>query len=276
MKTSGTRNEILTRNPPVPEPESPLFVASFAKALRVLYAFGGNEARLSATEIARRSGLGPSAAQRFIFTLVTLGLLEKDERTRQYRLSARLLDFAYLFLRLDPLSAVAFSHLEALAHATGEHVNLSILDRADVIYILRVPGRARRQQPSFVGGRMPSFCTSNGRVLLAALPREEASRIVATCDRRPLTEFTLAAPAAIMQKVEEARAQGFALVDEESERGVVSIAAPVADGTGRVVAALSMPLAKGTWDAAAAVERVLPGLQRSAQELGWALAGVDL
>src|SRR5215469_8395482 len=94
------KDEILTRNPPRAELHSnPLFVNSLEKGVRVLYAFGGNESRLRAAEIARAAGLDTSAAQRFIFSLQALGFLEKDERTKHYKLSARLLDFAYLYLR---------------------------------------------------------------------------------------------------------------------------------------------------------------------------------
>ena len=177
MDKNWFQNEILTRNAPDALPGSPLFIGSLSKAMRVLYAFGGNKARLTATEIARESGLGASAAQRFIFSLTALGILAKDERTKQYRLSVRLLDFAYLFLRSYPLSTVTFTHLEQLSHLTGEHMSLSILDRADVVYIVRVPGREARAS-GLVGGRMPSFCSSNGRVMLAALPVEEARQIV--------------------------------------------------------------------------------------------------
>jgi DNA-binding IclR family transcriptional regulator len=276
MNKNIVKHEILTRNPPTPAPKSPLFISSLAKALRVLYAFGGDQPRLTATEIARASGLDASSAQRFIFSLTALGLLEKDARTKQYRLSVQLLDFAYLFLRAHPLSAVAFSHLEQLAHGTGEHMNLSILDRGDVIYVVRVPGTERREQPGLVGGRMPSFCTSNGRVLLAALPVEEARAIVEQTDRRPLTGKTITAPAAIMNKIQEARTQGYAIVDEESEKGLLNLAVAVFGAGHRAIAAINCPLPKRKWTVNDAVKRLLPEMNRTAQSLGRALLGTDL
>lgn len=275
-QASATRTEILTRNPAIPESDSPLFIGSLSKAVRVLNAFGGSKARLSATEIARLSGLGPSAAQRFIYTLTHLGFLDKDHRTKHYQLSARLLDFAYLYLRSDPLTSIAHTHLARLSHDTDFEANLSILDDADVIYVQRAPGRRRRDLPSHIGGRMPSFCTSNGRVLLAALPRQRAEAIVADANRTPLTAKTLTDPRDILAKIDEARRSGFAIVEEESEANVVTLAVPVCDRHGDTVAAINLVLPPGDKPAARAMAPLIDRLRGCADELGAALAGVDI
>jgi DNA-binding IclR family transcriptional regulator len=269
------RDEILTRNPSSWDDDGGLFVASLAKGLKVLYAFGGNESRLNAVKIAKLSGLDPSSAQRFIYTLTTLGALEKDERTKQYRLSARLLDFAYLYLRSDPLCAIAQPHLHNLSLATAEQVNLSILDRADVIYVARFPGAQERGTQSFIGGRMPSFWTSNGRTLLADLSKEQARAIVEAADRRPLTPHSKTDPTRILAEIDLARRQGFAVVDEESETGVLSIAAPVIEPGGRAVAAINLPLAKTKWSREAALDELLPEVLRAAQTIGRSLIGIE-
>lgn len=271
----AARDEILTRNPSSWDDDGALFVASLAKGLKVLYAFGGNESRLNAVKIAKLSGLDPSSTQRFIYTLTALGALEKDERTKQYRLSARLLDFTYLYLRSDPLCAIAQPHLHALSLATAEEVNLSILDRADVIYVARFPGADERGTQSLIGGRMPSFWTSNGRTLLAALPNEQARAIIEAADRRPLTRHSKTDPARILAELEFARRQGFAVVDEESELGVLSIAAPIIEPGGRAVAAINLPLAKRKWSREAALEQLLPELLRAAQTIGRSLIGIE-
>jgi IclR family transcriptional regulator, pca regulon regulatory protein len=275
MQPREAKDEILTRNPPTPGGDGPLYVGSLAKAIRVLYAFGGNESRLTARNVAQLSGLDPSATQRFIYTLTALGFLQKDERTKQYRLSARVLDFAYLYLRADPLCAIAHSHLHRLAQDTGEQVSLSILDRADVIYVDRLQGAEERDAQSLLGGRMPSFWTSNGRVLLAHIAKEEVQAILDSADLRPLTAKSLTNPQQIIAEVDVARKRGYAIVDEESELGVLSIAAPVIDPSGRAVAAINLPLAKRKWAEEVAVERLLPELRRTAQTVGRSLKGVE-
>lgn len=268
------RDEILTRNPPRDELFSnPLFVNSLQKGVRVLYAFGGNDSRLSAAEIARASGLDMSAAQRFIFSLRALGFLERDERTKRYKLSARLLDFAYLYLRSDPLVAVAHPHLVLLSQLIQEEVNLSILDDADVIYVARVLSREGRALPSLVGGRMPSFCTSNGRVLLAQLDPERAAQIVEMSDRRPLTSETVVEPALILRRISEAREQGFSIVEGESESGIVSVAVPILDAEGGPLAAINAPLIRGSRSKAEVRREILPALKKTADTIHRSLSG---
>jgi IclR family pca regulon transcriptional regulator len=184
------------------------------------------------------------------------------------------LDFAYLYLRADPLSAVATPHIHRLALESGERVNLSILDRADVVYVARQEGRRERDSQNLVGGRMPSFWTSNGRVLLAGLPRDEALDIIRTADRTPLTPRSSPDPEVLIARVDEARERGWALVDEESEVGVVSIAAPVIEASGRVIAALNMPVDRAEWTHEQVVEKLLPALLRTAEVIGRSLTGV--
>src|SRR5579862_929902 len=269
------KDEILTRNPPRSELDSsPLFVNSLEKGVKVLYAFGGNESRLTAAEIARASGLDTSAAQRFIFSLRALGFLEKDERTKRYKLSARLLDFAYLYLRSDPLIAVAHPHLVQLSQAIQEEINLSILDQADVIYVARVLSTEGRALPSLVGGRMPSFCTSNGRILLAQLDAAEAARIVAVSDRRPLTPETETETARILERIAEAREQGFSIVDGVSEPGILSLAVPILAGDGGPLAEINTPLIRGTRTKAEIRREILPQLKKSAEIIRRSLGAV--
>jgi DNA-binding IclR family transcriptional regulator len=265
----------MTRNPPrrTAAPGDRLFVGSLEKALKVLYAFGGEEPALTITEIARATGLNMSAAQRFTHSLTQMRLVDKNPRTKQYRLSPRVLDFAYFFLRSDLLTTVAHPHLLRLAMSTGEYANLSILDRADVIYLARLAGTQEREQPYLVGGRMPSFCTSNGRVMLAHLPIAEAREIVEQSDRRPLTPGSITDPARIMRRIAEARASGYSIVDEESEAGVISAAAAILDESGQPAGAINSPVPKRKWSLDRVESKLVPQLVRTADVISRSLSG---
>jgi IclR family transcriptional regulator, pca regulon regulatory protein len=278
MKPRRSKPEIMTRNPPrkaVADTDR-LFVNSLAKAIKVLDAFGGQEPQLTITEISRNTGLHMSAAQRFTHSLTQMKLLEKDPRSKLYRLSPRLLDFAYFYLRSDRLTSVAQPHLLRLAVATGEYVNLSILDRADVIYLLRLAGTQEREQPYLVGGRMPTFCTSNGRAMLAHLPEEEAREIVTESDRRPLTNASLTDPAKILRKVKEARDTGFSIVDEESEIGVISVGAAILDEAGLPAGAVNLPVSKRAWTVDKVRSNLAPQVVRVAETIGRSISGRTL
>jgi IclR family pca regulon transcriptional regulator len=126
-----------------------------------------------------------------------------------------------------------------------------------------------------IGGRMPSFWTSNGRTLLAALPNTQARAIIEAADRRPLTPHSKTDPTRILSELDLARRQGFAVVDEESEIGVLSIAAPIIEPGGRAVAAINLPLAKRKWSREAALDQLLPELLRAAQTVGRSLIGIE-
>lgn len=274
MKKRDPKPEILTRNPPRKVAAGDrLFVGSLSKAVRVLYAFGGTRSRLTTAEIAKATGLNVSAAQRFAHSLLTLGWIEKDARTKEYRLSPRLLDLAYLFLRSDPLTNVAYPHLVKLAVATGEYINLSVLDRGDVIYLIRLAGTRQREQQNLVGGRMPSFCTSNGRAMLAFLPEEEAREIIEQSDRTPLVDAALTDVAKIMRKIREARKDGYAIVDGESEEGVISVAAPILDAAGHPLGAINAPVSTRTWTVQRVRDKIVPQLLDTAEIISRSLSG---
>lgn len=277
MNASPPKQEILTRNPqPVTDlRKDRLFVGSLGKAVQVLYAFGGQEAALTTTEIAGITKLNVSAVQRFTHTLTVLGLLEKDHRTKQFRLSVRLLDFAYLYLRSDALGIAAYPHLRSLSRATEEFVNLSVLDRADVIYVVRLAGIHGREQRDLVGGRMPSFLTSNGRIILAYLPVDEVRQILQSADRRPLTPASVTEPGKILRKIKAAREQGYCIVVDESELGVASIAAPVFDHTGRPRGAVSIAVDKKQWPVSRLREELAPPLMETARLITLAWSGTE-
>ncbi len=207
--------------------------------------------------------------------MLELGFLERDDRTKRYRLSSKLLDFAYLYLRSDPLVAVAHPHLVQLSHTLEEDVSLSILDEADVIYVARILTKDERSLPSLVGGRMPSFCTSNGRILLAYRGEAEAARIVHTSDRTPLTAATLTEPAAILAEIRGAREKGYCLVEEESEPGVVSAAVAVFDRAGMAAAAINIPLLKSKRPQGEIETILIPQMKRVAGIIGQALSAMQ-
>jgi DNA-binding IclR family transcriptional regulator len=248
-----------------------LFVNSVAKAMRVLYAFGDQRPSLGLSEIARATGMGMSAAQRFVHTLHSLGYLLKDPQTRRYRLGVRLLDFAFLYQRSNALSEIAIRHLVALSERCGETVQMVERDGRDVVYIARLPRQEVRYPSGVIGTRMPAFCTGSGRAILSALPEEEAAALIAASDRRALTAHTLTEPAAIIERLREARTLGYALVDRECLIEEMALAAPVFDYAGAPAAAVGVGLSVETWTPAAARAELAPLVIATARAISRAL-----
>ncbi len=214
-------------------------LSSVRNAARLLCAFTPTERELGVSELARRLGLGKSAVHRLLTTLAQERFVERNPTTGRYRLGIRLYELgAIVSSHLDLHEAVS-PHLDELRNATGETVHVAILDEDEVVYVERRESPHTLRLFSRVGHRNRAHCSSTGKVLLAYLPPDELDRVLAL---RPLdrkTPFTITNPGLLRQELERVRRRGYARNVNESEMGVVSVAAPIRDATGRVVAAVS-------------------------------------
>lgn len=213
-------------------------VQSLDRGLAVIRAFGAGAPELTLSDVARATGLTRAAARRFLLTLVDLGYVRTDGKL--FSLSARVLELGYAFLSSMTLPEVAQPHLERLSAEVHESSSVSVLDGSDIVYVARVAVSRIMTVSINVGTRFPAYATSMGHVLLAGLDEEA---LAAYLDRTPLdrlTSHTLTTPAALRTELAEVRAQGWALVDQELEEGLRSMAAPIRDRQGRVVAAVNV------------------------------------
>jgi len=253
--------------------EDPQFIASLAKGLGVLKAFDGGWDSLGLREIAVRSGISMGAAQRITHTLVHLGYLRKDERTRRYRLRARMLDFAYHYLHASPLYEVAIPFVASARDECRETVNVAELDGPEVVAVIRMPSQRYMNPTSTIGRRLPTFCTAGGRAQLAWLPPEEAAGILDCTEFRARTPHTIIDRGEVEQRLAAARRDGFALVYEEVNLGEIALAAPILDGSGRPLAAVGISTSTADWTAESARERLAPVVMQTARLISRSLRG---
>lgn len=239
------------------------YVQSFARGLEVIRSFSAASPRQTLTDVARRAGLTRAGARRILLTLQALGYVESDGKL--FTLTPRILDLGFAYLSSMPIWNLAEPVMEDLAGRVKESSSAAALDGTDIVYVLRVPTRKIMSIGLGVGSRLPAFCTSLGRVLLAGLPDEEVLRRLRASSRSPLTRHTITDVEALMAKVLQARRQGWCLVNQELEEGLVSIAAPLTDGTGRVVAALNISGQANRTSARLMQETMLPPLLDAAQ-----------
>jgi IclR family pca regulon transcriptional regulator len=223
------------------ELRGPDFVQSLERGLAVIRAFDATRPELTLTEVAALTGVTRAAARRFLLTLGELGYVRSDGR--QFSLTPRVLELGYAYLSGLSLPAIAEPHLEALVAEVDESSSVSVLDGADIVYVARVPTARIMTVMISVGTRFPAYATSMGRVLLAGLDPAELDAFLAGTVLQPLTGHTVSDAAALRAEIERARSQGWALVDQELEEGLRSVAAPIRDRAGRVVAALNLSTA---------------------------------
>jgi len=240
----------------VPASESPLFVNAVEKAMRVLMAFDGRQRHLSLSRIAALTELDLSATQRFTFTLLELGYLRKDEVTRQYELSPRLLEFTSHYLASSDLVARATPYLQQLALDTEETVNLTVLDGPEIVFVQRIVSRHVLDPSFLVGSRLPAYATAPGLAMMASLPEVEVDALLAQRPPFAHTRHTIVDPKAIHARLLEVRSKGYAHTREEYFLGDYSGAGPGLGVGGRAAGAINVAVAEGRWQGGADGERL--------------------
>jgi len=217
------------------------FIASLAKGLKVIEAFRAEQPRLSITEVAEATGLDRATARRCLLTLHELGYADYDGKF--FTLTPRVLRLGMGAMAAIPLAQLVQPWLDQLSEQIGQSTSVSILDDTEIVYLARAAQRRVMSIGLMPGSRLPAHCTSMGRVLLAALPEPEARAIIERSDLTPRTPFSLTAPAEIMARLGQVRAEGHSLNDQEVELGLRSLAVPLYNIHGRVVAALNTGVA---------------------------------
>lgn len=266
-----------TDGPPPParpradgEPRSADHVQSLARGLAVIRAFDGESGPLSLSEVARRCDLTRAAARRFLITLSDLGYVRQSGR--DFTLRPRVLELGFSYLSGLDVVDVARPHLEELSHDLRESASVSVLDGRDIVYVARVPTRRIMSVTIAVGTRFPAYATSMGRVLLSALPNAELDDQLAHAEAHRLTARTATDATALRELVLAARQDGHAIVDQELEEGLRSVAVPLRDAEGATVAAMNVSTHAGRTSVEDLRERLLPRLHEAAAAIGRDLA----
>ncbi|WP_116131614.1 IclR family transcriptional regulator C-terminal domain-containing protein [Tropicimonas sp. IMCC34043] len=234
------------------------FIASLAKGLRVIEAFGSDTPRLSIAEASAASGLDRATARRVLLTLHREGYADYDGKF--FTLTPRILRLGVAALASLPLSQVVQPWLDQLSEQIGQSCSVALLDETEIVYIARAAQKRVMSIALMPGSRLPACSSSMGRVLLAALPREEARARIEASDLSPRTAFTISDPDEIMARVDAVRSLGYAIIDQEIEIGLRSIAVPLLDGRDRVVAALNTGMAATSEHSQEMVATFLPRL----------------
>lgn len=248
------------------------FVQSVERGLAIIRAFGPDAPVQTVSDIAAKTGLTRATARRFLITLIELGYIETDGRT--FQLTPRVLELGYSFLSGLRLPDVALPHLERLVAQVDESSEASVLDGEDIVYVVRVPSTTIMTIAINVGARMPAHATSMGKVLLAGLPDAELEAYLATAELKRYRPKTITDPETLRAELARVREEGYAVADQEVEDGLVAIAAPVHDRSGRAVAAVNLSTHVARRDVGSLRGELLEPLRAAARAIEADLAGV--
>ncbi len=240
-------------------------IQSLSRGLAVIRAFDRSAPSMTLSEVAQRTGLSRAVARRFLLTLVRDGYATTDGK--HFRLTPKVLDLGYAYLTSFDVWAVAQPMMAQVVAQTGETCSAAVLDDAEIVYVARVAAGRIMQVGLNVGSRLPAFCSAMGRVLLAGLPPPRRDAILAAAPRPTFTDRTLTDMAAVRAAIAQAAAQDYAVVDQELEIGLRSLAVPIRSRAGEVRAAMNISLHTSRGSLPQIVRTFLPALRDAAAQI---------
>jgi IclR family pca regulon transcriptional regulator len=245
----------------------PNFMSSLARGLSVLQAYSQLKRPASIAQLSSRTGLSRAVVRRCMYTLTQLGYAVCNEAPH-FVLLPKVLGLGYAYLASMPIAQAAHPVLERLGEKLHESCSVSVLDGDEIIYIARASMTRIMSVDLHIGSRLPAFCTSMGRVLLANLPGPELETYLRRVKLARYTSYTITSISKLRQTLRTIRRNGYAVVDQELETGLRSIAVPIINPNGEVMAALNVGAHAQRVAVSDLQSEVLPHLRSSAEELG--------
>jgi IclR family transcriptional regulator, pca regulon regulatory protein len=241
------------------------FMATLAKGLAVLGSFDKKRPAMTLSQAAQATGLSRATARRVLRTLAALGYVEHSGR--QFSLSSGILKLGFAYLATQNWIEQATPLMRQLSEQFHESCSAAILQGTEIVYVARIPASRIMSVALAVGTRLPAFHTSLGRIQLGFLDEAEFWRRLKSLHIDAYTPSTITDVQALFDRVQEDRAQGFSIVDEELERGLRSIAVPILDRNGQAVAALNLSTHSTRTTRNEMRERFLPSLHTVAKQI---------
>jgi IclR family transcriptional regulator, pca regulon regulatory protein len=244
----------------------PNFMTSLARGLAVIQAFTDRKQQLTISQLSGRTALSRAAVRRCLYTLKQLGFAASDDG-RHFYLRPRILSLGHSYISSMPIASSVQPVLEHVSHTLHESSSIATLDGLEIIYVARSSVTRIMSIDLGIGSRLPAFCTSMGRVLLANLSPEELESSLARVEFERYTDRTVSGPEKLRQILRLVSRNGYSIVDQELELGLRSMAVPIQNPSGRVVAALNVGAHAQRVSTQVMQTRFLPQLRAAAQEI---------
>lgn len=240
-------------------------MGGLAKGLSIIEAFSAERPRLSISEAADIAELDRATARRCLLTLAELGYAAYDGKF--FTVTPKVLRLGTACLATMPLPRIVQPFLDQMSEDIGQSTSVSILDDTEIVYVARAAQRRVMSIALMPGSRLPAYCTSMGRVLLSSLTVEDRRVLLERSAITARTPMTLTDSDALLAEIEETAARGHAMIDQEVEVGLRSLAVPLRNARGKTVAALNVGVAASAGSMQELVERYLPALTAVQMEL---------
>lgn len=252
-------------NKPLEKKTERLFITSLSRGLNLLETLARSGKPLTLTQLSQATGFTKATLTRFCHTLAELGYIEKTS-VKQYQLTPKILGLGYGVICGYDLCQVAEPYLRKLSKNLGETVNMAVLEETEILYVARFKTEQILSKELHIGSKLPVYCTSMGKAILANLPEAQCRNILERVQFARLTHHTLKSMEALLAELVEVREQGFAINDEELSIGLRSAAAPIYRGE-RPVAAVNVAVPTIRYTRAALISELAPPLVETAQQV---------
>ncbi len=220
----------------------PNFMTSLARGLSVLEAFAQEMPQMTISQLSNKTGLSRAAVRRCLYTLTKLGYAGAEDGQR-YSLRPKMLTLSHTYTVSNTLASAAQPILQRLSEQHHESFSVATLDGDEIVYIARSQGGPTQRLMSVdlhVGSRLPAYCTSMGRVLIASQPADLVDKYLARVQIKPLTPKTVNSVDKLKLLLRNVRRNGYAICDQEFEMGLRSLAVPVYAPSGKVIATVNL------------------------------------
>jgi IclR family pca regulon transcriptional regulator len=217
------------------------YLTSLDRGIHTLEVVGSSFRPLTLTEVANQMGMTKSSAQRFLNTLRSMGYLKRDENKR-YALSPKILSLGFNFLNSSTIAKIVKPHIDHLSSTFNKTLNLAVLDGFEIVYLYRKEVNRFLKYDLQPGSRLPAYCTSAGKILLAGLSDEDFIARVSQNELKPVTPRTITSKDELLQDIRKTRARGYSICDRELSMDLYSMAFPLVNDRGDVVAAINVTM----------------------------------
>lgn len=239
-------------------------VSSFVKGLSVISAFDKENIKMTLSDVSKKVNITRSNARRLLLTLETLGYIKQNNN--YFSLTPKILELGYSYFASLPWTDLAYANMKNVVKQCNLSCSISILDKSDIICIMRIQSKGILNEGIHVGTKLPSAYTSTGRIFMSHMDDKELKKYIKTLPLKQYTKKSIIEPSKLYDKITTSKTNSYQLIEEELEDGLLSMAVPIYDHTNKLIAAMNIGSHRSNKSISYLKETVLPILLKAGRD----------
>lgn len=244
-------------------------VTAFIKGLNVIKAFDQEHTSMTLSDVAKKVDMTRASARRLLLTLESQGYVSQIDGF--FSLSPKIIDLGYSYFASLPWSDLAYQNMKKVVDGCKLSCSISILDGTNVICIMRIPATRILNEGIHVGSRLPAAYTATGRLFMTQMEDKEMNEYISKLPLEKMTKKSILEPSKLYEKLILEKDQGYQMVEEEIEDGLVSLAVPIYNRADKMIGAMNIGSHMSYKNTKVLKESILPLLLDAAKETSTAI-----